>query len=149
MLCCVGTQLIPFRLCAPCNPVPLALWRYVFANGSVLLAYKGGRTLSFPGMYQGMAFAATVEGPFTRLDSPGKPLQLPGDCEDPGIYRDPVTNVFRMVSPWPLGVWLVPLNHSAALRPRCRQLLSFDARKQQPHTVVACARCCTAGAPAR
>ena len=45
---------------------------------------------------QGVAFAEHWAGPYRRL-TPTKPIVLPGNCEDPGIYRDEARGVFRMV----------------------------------------------------
>ena len=74
------------------NPAP-----YVFPNGSVLLTYKSGRTSTFPGMYEGIAVADSIDGPYRRLTPGNAPLDLPANCEDPGIYFDNQYKIFRMV----------------------------------------------------
>lgn len=72
------------------NPTP-----WMFANGSVLLIYKA-RSRSNPNvMSTGVAFAEHWSGPYERRS--GKPVKLPGNCEDAGIYRSAKTGVYRMV----------------------------------------------------
>lgn len=78
------------------NPGP-----YIFPNGSALLVYKakGGSArarAAMNTMKQGVAFADHWAGPYRRL-TPDAPIALPGDCEDPGVYRDPARGIFRMV----------------------------------------------------
>eukprot|EP00937_MAST-01D_sp_MAST-1D-sp2_P001284 g1284.t1 len=72
------------------NPTP-----HVFPNGSVLLLYKA-RSRADPGrMSTGVAFARHYAGPYEALSA--APIDLPGDCEDAGIYYSPAMQVFRMV----------------------------------------------------
>ena len=100
------------------NPGP-----YIYPNGSALLVYKakakakakatgagagagagegegegeGEGAAAGNTMKQGVAYADHWSGPYRRL-TPDAPLALPGDCEDPGIYRDPKRGgIFRMV----------------------------------------------------
>ena len=78
------------------NPGP-----FVFPNGSVLLVYKAaGKAPGFQKMNQGIAYSETgARGPYEKVTSETKPLALPGNCEDPGVYYDstPGLEVFRMI----------------------------------------------------
>lgn len=73
------------------NPTP-----HVFQNGSVLLIYKA-HSIENPGaMLTGVAYASNWTGPYVR-SSPSKPIDLPTNCEDAGIYYSKNMNVFRMI----------------------------------------------------
>lgn len=72
------------------NPTP-----HVFPNGSVLLIYKARSRADYRVMSTGAAFADHWAGPYRRLTA--TPIDLPGNCEDAGIYRSEAMDVFRMV----------------------------------------------------
>merc|ERR1712048_1547854 len=69
---------------------------HVYSNGSVSLIYKG-RSMEHPTlMLEGVAFASNYRGPYVKL-TPDAPLDLPGNCEDAGIYRT-TDGIFRMLT---------------------------------------------------
>ena len=72
------------------NPTP-----HVFANGSALLIYKARSSEDFNNMRTGVAFAKHWGGPYERVGS--GPIDVPGGCEDAGIYYSEAMQVFRMV----------------------------------------------------
>ena len=75
------------------NPI---LAPYIYPNGSVLLIYKARSNEHSGGMFEGVAFAESWNASYTKL-TPDKPLDLPSECEDAGIYRTR-GGVFRMLT---------------------------------------------------
>ena len=72
------------------NPTP-----HIFQNGSALLIYKARSKENFHTMSTGVAFAEHWSGPYKRLSM--QPIDVPGTCEDAGIYHSKTMNVFRIV----------------------------------------------------
>lgn len=73
-----------------CNPTP-----HVFANGSVLLLYKGRSKEDFGTMSTGVAFAEHWKGPYRRVGT--QPIDVSGGCEDAGIYRSKGSGIFHII----------------------------------------------------
>jgi hypothetical protein len=72
------------------NPTP-----HVFPNGSVLLLYKARSKENYNVMSTGVAFAEHWSGPYERMSA--RPIQVPGTCEDAGMYYSTFSKLFRIV----------------------------------------------------